>query len=99
MRGPDARQVGDWPGQPDSSPVSPPTGLQNPIDTMFHLQPLMFLGLFPLFAVFEGTWGPPPRGTSVQRVPRPAPSLSLEAAKVAEIRYGSPFPGGAWFGS
>ncbi|XP_035154642.1 solute carrier family 35 member C2 isoform X4 [Callithrix jacchus] len=29
-------------------------GLQNPIDTMFHLQPLMFLGLFPLFAVFEG---------------------------------------------
>ncbi|NXJ89711.1 S35C2 protein, partial [Corythaixoides concolor] len=29
-------------------------GLQNPIDAMFHLQPLMFLGLFPLFAVFEG---------------------------------------------
>ncbi|XP_060089487.1 solute carrier family 35 member C2 [Heteronotia binoei] len=29
-------------------------GLQNPIDTMFHLQPLMFLGLFPLFAAFEG---------------------------------------------
>ncbi|XP_044118852.1 solute carrier family 35 member C2 isoform X2 [Neovison vison] len=29
-------------------------GLQNPIDTMFHLQPLMFLGLFPLFAIFEG---------------------------------------------
>ncbi|XP_064024019.1 solute carrier family 35 member C2 isoform X2 [Pogoniulus pusillus] len=29
-------------------------GLQNPIDTMFHLQPLMLLGLFPLFAVFEG---------------------------------------------
>ncbi|NWX92022.1 S35C2 protein, partial [Nothoprocta pentlandii] len=29
-------------------------GLQNPIDTMFHLQPLMFLTLFPLFAVFEG---------------------------------------------
>ncbi|NXN15501.1 S35C2 protein, partial [Indicator maculatus] len=29
-------------------------GLQNPIDTMFHLQPLMFLGLFPLFVVFEG---------------------------------------------
>ncbi|NWJ03242.1 S35C2 protein, partial [Crypturellus undulatus] len=29
-------------------------GLQNPIDTMFHLQPLMFLGLLPLFAVFEG---------------------------------------------
>ncbi|KFP17505.1 Solute carrier family 35 member C2, partial [Egretta garzetta] len=33
-------------------------GLQNPIDIMFHLQPLMFLGLFPLFAVFEGA--PPP---------------------------------------
>lgn len=30
------------------------SGLQNPIDTMFHLQPLMLLGLFPLFAVFEG---------------------------------------------
>ncbi|XP_054835849.1 solute carrier family 35 member C2 [Eublepharis macularius] len=29
-------------------------GLQNPIDTMFHLQPLMFLGLFPLFAAIEG---------------------------------------------
>lgn len=29
-------------------------GLQNPIDTMFHLQPVMFLGLFPLFAIFEG---------------------------------------------
>ncbi|NXT56810.1 S35C2 protein, partial [Pluvianellus socialis] len=29
-------------------------GLQNPIDIMFHLQPLMFLGLLPLFAVFEG---------------------------------------------
>uniref|UniRef100_A0A8C4XKB5 Solute carrier family 35 member C2 n=1 Tax=Falco tinnunculus TaxID=100819 RepID=A0A8C4XKB5_FALTI len=28
--------------------------LQNPTDTMFHLEPLMFLGLFPLFAVFEG---------------------------------------------
>ncbi|KAG5282497.1 hypothetical protein AALO_G00056670 [Alosa alosa] len=29
-------------------------GLQNPIDTMFHLQPLMFLGLFPLFLYNEG---------------------------------------------
>ncbi|XP_059569056.1 solute carrier family 35 member C2 isoform X2 [Alligator mississippiensis] len=29
-------------------------GLQNPIDTMFHLQPLMFLGLFPLFVAIEG---------------------------------------------
>lgn len=37
-------------------------GLQNPIDTMFHLQPLMFLGLFPLFAIFEGTLGCPPQG-------------------------------------
>ncbi|KAM4622741.1 solute carrier family 35 member C2 [Discoglossus pictus] len=29
-------------------------GLQNPIDTMFHLQPLMFLSLFPLFLYIEG---------------------------------------------
>ncbi|XP_035378197.1 solute carrier family 35 member C2 isoform X3 [Electrophorus electricus] len=29
-------------------------GLQNPIDTMYHLQPLMFLGLFPLFLRYEG---------------------------------------------
>ncbi|MEQ2272521.1 hypothetical protein XENORESO_018866 [Xenotaenia resolanae] len=28
-------------------------GLQNPIDAMFHLQPLMFLGLFPLFLYNE----------------------------------------------
>ncbi|XP_016138629.1 collagen alpha-1(XX) chain [Sinocyclocheilus grahami] len=28
-------------------------GLQNPIDTMYHLQPLMFLGLFPLFLLNE----------------------------------------------
>lgn len=42
--------------------VPRPAGLQNPIDTMFHLQPLMFLGLFPLFAVFEGTLGLPSRG-------------------------------------
>lgn len=33
---------------------SPLSGLQNPIDIMFHLQPLMFLGLLPLFLVFEG---------------------------------------------
>lgn len=32
----------------------PPLGLQNPIDTMFHLQPLMFLSLFPLFVSIEG---------------------------------------------
>lgn len=29
-------------------------GLQNPIDTMFHLQPLMFLSLFPLYVGIEG---------------------------------------------
>lgn len=29
-------------------------GLQNPIDTMYHLQPLMFLGLFPLYLYNEG---------------------------------------------
>lgn len=29
-------------------------GLQNPIDTMYHLQPLMFMGLFPLFLFNEG---------------------------------------------
>ncbi|KAG7521146.1 hypothetical protein JOB18_043434 [Solea senegalensis] len=29
-------------------------GLQNPIDAMFHLQPLMFFGLFPLFLFNEG---------------------------------------------
>ncbi|XP_069808636.1 solute carrier family 35 member C2 [Dendropsophus ebraccatus] len=29
-------------------------GLQNPIDTMFHLQPLMFLSLYPLFIGIEG---------------------------------------------
>ncbi|XP_017288970.1 solute carrier family 35 member C2 [Kryptolebias marmoratus] len=28
-------------------------GLQNPIDAMYHLQPLMFLGLFPLFLYNE----------------------------------------------
>ncbi|XP_048872831.1 solute carrier family 35 member C2 [Brienomyrus brachyistius] len=29
-------------------------GLQNPVDTMYHLQPLMFMGLFPLFVYNEG---------------------------------------------
>lgn len=29
-------------------------GLQNPVDTMYHLQPLMFVGLFPLFLYNEG---------------------------------------------
>ncbi|KAM9785887.1 solute carrier family 35 member C2-like [Neosynchiropus ocellatus] len=28
-------------------------GLQNPVDTLYHLQPLMFLGLFPLFLYNE----------------------------------------------
>ncbi|XP_036389444.1 solute carrier family 35 member C2 [Megalops cyprinoides] len=28
-------------------------GLQNPVDTMYHLQPLMFIGLFPLFLYNE----------------------------------------------
>ncbi|RXM94127.1 Solute carrier family 35 member C2, partial [Acipenser ruthenus] len=28
-------------------------GLQNPVDTMYHLQPLMFVGLFPLFLYNE----------------------------------------------
>ncbi|KAM6924696.1 solute carrier family 35 member C2-like [Xenentodon cancila] len=28
-------------------------GLQNPVDAMYHLQPLMFLGLFPLFLYNE----------------------------------------------
>uniref|UniRef100_A0A4W3J9U5 Solute carrier family 35 member C2 n=1 Tax=Callorhinchus milii TaxID=7868 RepID=A0A4W3J9U5_CALMI len=29
-------------------------GLQNPIDAIYHLQPLMFIGLFPLFVYIEG---------------------------------------------
>ncbi|XP_035238123.1 solute carrier family 35 member C2 [Anguilla anguilla] len=29
-------------------------GLQNPVDTMFHLQPVMFMGLLPLFLYNEG---------------------------------------------
>ncbi|XP_010873817.2 solute carrier family 35 member C2 [Esox lucius] len=29
-------------------------GLQNPVDTMYHLQPVMFMGLFPLFLFNEG---------------------------------------------
>ncbi|XP_066558757.1 solute carrier family 35 member C2 isoform X1 [Amia ocellicauda] len=29
-------------------------GLQNPVDTMYHLQPIMFMGLFPLFLYNEG---------------------------------------------
>ncbi|KAM6243287.1 solute carrier family 35 member C2 isoform 6-T13 [Spheniscus humboldti] len=45
-------------------------GLQNPIDIMFHLQPLMFLGLFPLFAVFEGNLHFIPRHTFAGRPPQ-----------------------------
>ncbi|KAM7404241.1 hypothetical protein PAMP_011607 [Pampus punctatissimus] len=30
-------------------------GLQNPIDAMYHLQPIMFLGLFPLFMYNEAS--------------------------------------------
>lgn len=29
-------------------------GLQNPVDALYHLQPLMFIGLFPLFQYNEG---------------------------------------------
>lgn len=53
---------GGGPGHPDGSPRPHSAGLQNPIDTMFHLQPLMFLGLFPLFAIFEGMLGRPSWG-------------------------------------
>ncbi|XP_063152848.1 solute carrier family 35 member C2 isoform X2 [Candoia aspera] len=48
-------------------------GLQNPIDTMFHLQPAMFLSLFPLFAVFEGSLHSDPR-----RPPHGRPPYSTE---------------------
>lgn len=59
--------------RPDGSPCPRSIGLQNPIDTMFHLQPLMFLGLFPLFAIFEGRLGRLPR---VLQYSRPQPPLS-----------------------
>lgn len=36
-----------------------PPGLQNPVDTLYHLQPLMFLGLFPLFQYNEGEYSHP----------------------------------------
>lgn len=70
------------------TPVSCPAGLQNPIDTMFHLQPLMFLGLFPLFAIFEGMSGQPPPGHL--RTANPDPCVAL-AAEDANIRH-SPTP-------
>lgn len=55
-------------------------GLQNPIDTMFHLQPLMFLGLFPLFAIFEGTLGLLPLGTVEQQIQHDPSELSTALA-------------------
>lgn len=61
-------------------------GLQNPIDTMFHLQPLMFLGLFPLFAIFEGTLCFLPLRTVVQQIPHYCSELStVLATGVAQI--------------
>lgn len=65
---------------------------------MFHLQPLMFLGLFPLFAVFEGTWGHPPRGTLAQSSDLCSEPSTVVAAEVPEISDGGPDPGSAWFG-
>lgn len=32
------------------------SGLQNPVDALYHLQPLMFIGLFPLFQYNEGPY-------------------------------------------
>ncbi|CAF89542.1 unnamed protein product, partial [Tetraodon nigroviridis] len=37
-----------------SSHVVSPPGLHNPVDALYHLQPLMFIGLFPLFQYNEG---------------------------------------------
>lgn len=65
---------------------------------MFHLQPLMFLGLFPLFAVFEGTWGHPPRGTSAQTSGLCSEPSTVVAVEVPEISDGGPNPGSAWSG-
>lgn len=63
------------------------TGLQNPIDTMFHLQPLMFLGLFPLFAIFEGTLGRPSWGPLGAMDPPPcSEASSVVAAEVTKIK-------------
>jgi solute carrier family 35 protein C2 len=79
--------------RPDGASVSHAAGLQNPIDTMFHLQPLMFLGLFPLFAVFEGTLDCPPQGPSAQQIPNPCsePSTVLTIA-VTNIKDTAPLP-------
>lgn len=32
------------------------SGLQNPVDALYHIQPLMFIGLFPLFQYNEGEY-------------------------------------------
>lgn len=32
------------------------SGLQNPVDALYHIQPLMFIGLFPLFQYNEGLY-------------------------------------------
>lgn len=77
--------------------VSRCAGLQNPIDTMFHLQPLMFLGLFPLFAVFEGMLLP--LGPGVQQTPWYCSELStVLTTEVAQI-WNSVFPQLLWFGT
>lgn len=74
-------------------------GLQNPIDTMFHLQPLMFLGLFPLFAVFEGTLGLLPLGTIEQQIQHDPSELStVLAIEVAQTQNSAP-PQQPWFGN
>lgn len=57
-------------------------GLHHPIDTMFHLQPVMFLGLFPLFAAFEGkSWAGPgqarPDGSQERGIDRRKSSVPL----------------------
>lgn len=53
---------------------------------MFHLQPLMFLGLFPLFAIFEGTLCFLPLRTVVQQIPHYCSELStMLATGVAQI--------------
>lgn len=79
-------------GRPGAYPCRHSVGLQNPIDTMFHLQPLMFLGLFPLFAVFEGRLGRPPRGPSVQQIPSPGPEPSAVVAAKNTSQRGGPSP-------
>ncbi|KAM8775940.1 solute carrier family 35 member C2 isoform 3-T3 [Rhynchonycteris naso] len=72
-------------------------GLQNPIDTMFHLQPLMFLGLFPLFAIFEVLLSPAPDKMSyIGRLFAPGGSLLLCIFLVLPSKFHSqpPAPAG-----